>query len=281
MQRLLEFIKRIYVVLVFIVLEGVALWFYATSTPYHEAKILSRTTAVGGAVSGMVTSVAHFFSLPSENRMLTERIAQLEERLGVIDEQQRAEQTIAADSLISEQWSEVESHFRYHSARVISMTTGRMRNHIIVDRGSVDGVGVNMGVITPDRELVGYVIDCTEQYAVVLPMLSTDFGIGGTLVDNGYSCSVHWDGRSPYKVELVDLSTYAEPRVGMAVDVRSERLPEGVLIGHIESFELNATQTAYTAVVELAVDISAVDNLLIVENTHYGEIETLMEQMDQ
>ena len=232
-------------------------------------------------MSGMVTSVAHFFSLPSENRMLTERIAQLEERLGVIDEQQRAEQTIAADSLISEQWSEVESHFRYHSARVISMTTGRMRNHIIVDRGSVDGVGVNMGVITPDRELVGYVIDCTEQYAVVLPMLSTDFGIGGTLVDNGYSCSVHWDGRSPYKVELVDLSTYAEPRVGMAVEVRSERLPEGVLIGHIESFELNATQTAYTAVVELAVDISAVDNLLIVENTHYGEIETLMEQMDQ
>ena len=48
MHRLLEFIKRIYVVLLFLLLEGIAIWQYATSTPYTEAKILSRTTAMGG-----------------------------------------------------------------------------------------------------------------------------------------------------------------------------------------------------------------------------------------
>lgn len=279
MNRLLEFIKRIYVVLIFVVMEGVALWYYATSTPYHEAKILSRTTAVGGTVSGMVTSVAHFFSLPSENRMLTERVAMLEERLGVVDELARAEEMAHTDSLYVAQNSDGETHFRYHSARVVSKTTGRQRNHIILDRGEVNGVGENMGVITPDGKLVGYVVASSEQYSVVMPVLNTDFGIGGVLVDNDYSCSVRWRGDSPHHMELLDLSTYAEPREGMAVEVRSERLPEGILIGHIESYEYNATQTAYTAKLKLAADISVVDNVLIVENTHYGEIEALMDEV--
>ena len=81
MQRLLEFIKQIYVVLIFLLLEGVALWCYATSTPYTEAKILSRTSAMGGAVSGMVAEVHHFFALPEKNRELTARVAHLEEVL--------------------------------------------------------------------------------------------------------------------------------------------------------------------------------------------------------
>ena len=54
---------------------------YAQSSPYTEAKILSRTTAVGGAVSGAVTGVGHFFTLPAENRKLTARIAELEQTL--------------------------------------------------------------------------------------------------------------------------------------------------------------------------------------------------------
>jgi cell shape-determining protein MreC len=66
----------------------------------------------------------------------------------------------------------------------------------------------------------------------------------------------------------------------MAVEVRSERLPEGILIGHIDDFEFNATQTAYRARLHLAVDISRLDNVIVVENSHYGEIEGLMETMD-
>jgi cell shape-determining protein MreC len=66
----------------------------------------------------------------------------------------------------------------------------------------------------------------------------------------------------------------------MAVDVWSERLPKGVIVGHIESFEHNAAKTAYSARLKLAVDMSALDNVLIVENTEYGEIEKLMDNIE-
>lgn len=275
MHRLLAFIKQIYVVLLFLLLEGAALWCYATATPYHEAKILSRTTAVGGAISGTVADIAHFFSLPSENARLTERVAQLEEQLAVVRKQESDEDMLP----IEEQYDMAESNFRYHAAGIVSMTTGRLRNYIIIDRGADDGIAPNMGVITPLRELVGHVVSCSSRYSVVMPVLNTSFGIGGRLVDNDYSCSVRWSGSSPHHAELIDLSTYSAPRAGMSVEVRSERLPEGVVIGTIEEYELNATSTAYTARVRLAANFSTIDNLLVVENCHYSEIEMLLEEM--
>lgn len=278
MHRLIEFIKRIYVVVLFILLEGIALWQYAASTPYTEAKILSRTTWFGGLVSGAVSDVVHFFSLPDENRVLAARVAELEQTLD------REREMRGGGALSVEQ---VEAmgfdylRYRYYSANVVSMTTNRQRNYVVVDKGEADGIVNNMGVMTPDRKLVGYVVSCSENYSVVMPMLNTEFGIGGRLVDNNYACSIRWSGRSSHYVEAIDLSTYANPQVGMSVEVSSERLPEGVLIGTIESYELNVVSTAYSAKLRIAADLAALDNVLLVENVHYGEIEELLESVQR
>ena len=268
MYRLFEFIKRIYVLVIFLFLEGMALFTYATSTPYTEAKILARTTATGAAISGAISDVGHFFSLTTENRALNERIAELSAQLEDVE--------YTEESAVTES----EDHrFKYRAARVVSMTTNRPQNHIVLDRGSLDGVSKDMGVVTPNNELVGYVLSCTEHYSIVQSMLNTEFNTGGCLVDNGNVCVIGWDGSSKYRVQAMDLSVYSEPHEGMAVEVRSERLPEGVLIGHIEGFELNNTQTAYRATIAVAAKMSMLNNVLIVENTHSGELEELHRQV--
>lgn len=277
MHRLIEFIKRIYVLVIFLVVEGILLWSYATSTPYTEAKILSRTSAMGAAISGTIYDIGHFFGLAEENRMLTARLAELEQQLG-IEEALLKDAGLHGEGL--QPYIDGDQHYCYYPARVVSMTTTRKRNYIILDRGMEDGIRQDMGVITPERELVGYVLSCTERYAVVQSILNTDFTTGGRLVESGYVCPIRWSGESNYEVDAVDLSTYAEPRTGMAVEVSSERLPAGIIIGTIESFELNSAQSAYSAKLRIAADMSSLDNLLIVENTHYGEIEELKRTVD-
>lgn len=277
MHRLVEFIKRIYVLVVFILLEVGALWSYATSSSYAEAKILSRTTAVGGAISGVVTDVDHFFSLPDVNRRLTARVAELNEEL---ESAEALLMTSGIDTVTMAMFEDVSHHFRYHPARVVSMTTNRKKNIIVLDRGTVDGVARDMGVITPDNELVGYVVSCSEHYAVVMPMLNIDFSTGGRIVENDHVCVIRWAGESRHEVEAVELSIYSEPKRGMEVEVRSERLPEGVMVGTIEEYELNNAKSAYTATLRIAADMATLDNVLIVENTHYGEIEELIKQVE-
>ena len=273
MHRLIEFIKQIYVLVLFILLEVAALWTYATSSPYTEAKILSRTTAVGAAISGAVTDVENFFALPETNRLLNERIAQLNEELYDLKER-----SLEAPY---EVMSEGEGpQFRYHPASVVSMTTNRQHNLITLNRGTLDGISKDMGVVTPLNELVGYVVSCSDHYSIVQPMLNTEFSTGGRLVDNGHVCVIWWSGNSKYEVEAKELSVYSEPKEGMRVEVRSERLPEGVLIGTITEFELNTERSAYSAKIAIAADMSKLDDVLIVENTNYGEIEELMQQTE-
>jgi rod shape-determining protein MreC len=182
------------------------------------------------------------------------------------------EEVVVADS--------IDHNFRYHAARVVSMTTSRPQNHIVLDRGSLDGISKDMGVVTPNNELVGYVISCTEHYSIVQSMLNTQFNTGGCLMDNGNVCVIGWDGSSMYKVQAKDLSVYSEPKQGMAVEVRSERLPEGVLIGTIDEFELNNTQTAYSATITIAAKMGMLDNVLVVENTRSSELDELHKQAE-
>ena len=275
MHRLIEFIKLIYVLVLFVVLEGFALWSYASSSPYTEVKILSRTSAIGSAISGAVTDVENFFALPEANRRLTERIAELHEEVQGLKMQHDG--AVVDGMFISE--GEALSHFRYHPASVVSMTTNRMNNLLILNRGTLDGISKDMGVVTPENELVGYVVSCSDHYCVVQPMLNVNFSTGGRLEDGGL-CVILWPGTSKYEVEAKELSVYSEPKKGMKVEVRSERLPEGVLIGTITDYEINTTKSAYSVTIAIAANMSKLDDVLIVENTHYGELEELMKQME-
>jgi rod shape-determining protein MreC len=277
MHRLIEFIKRIYIVLLFLLIEGIALWTYATATPYTESKILARTTAMGSAVSGTMNDVRNFFALPDQNSALTKRVAQLEAE--VEHQEQLIAELMPAEGEMPFV-DDIDTKFSYHPANVVSMTTNRNRNYIVVDRGTKDGIRENMGVITPNKELVGTVVSCSESYSVVMPLLNTLFKIGGTLVDNDYVCSIYWEGTSRYKVTGVELSRYAEPKKGMVINAKSERVPSDVVIGTIESYEMNISKTAYSVDVVIAADMQRLDNLLIVENRDQTELEQLVESVE-
>lgn len=278
MHRLVEFIRRIYVVLIFLLLEGIALWQYGTSSPYTEAKLLARTTAIGGSISGMVTDVQHFFSLSDENRRLAARVSELEmER----EHMYELVNTIGLDSLAVEAHTDLDVKFKFSAARVSSSTSNRQRNYIVLDRGARDGMVVNMGVMTADRKMIGYVSSCSEHYSVVEPIINTKFSTGGRLidnVDNNYFCSVTWDGRSPYYAIASDISVNVDIKEGMTIEVSSERMPQGVVIGVIESYSTNSANTAYSAKVKLAVDMSAIDNVVVVENVYYKELATILDE---
>ena len=276
MHRLLEFIKRIYILLLFVIIEIVAVWCYATSTPYTEAKIMARTNAVGSKLSSTVNDMSNFLSLPDQNMKLNKRIAELEMEL-----EQR-------DMMIAELMPEgdnmpfidsLDNKFLYHPANVVSMTTNRRHNYIILDRGARHGISKDMGVMTPSREFVGMVASCTEDYSVVMPMLNTRFKIGGRLVDNEL-CSIYWDGTSAYEVTAIEISKYAKPSKGMVVNVQSDRLPAGVTIGSIEEYESNAAKTAYSATLCIAADMQSLSNVLIIENTDQQQLDQLTTLFD-
>ena len=278
MYRLIEFLRRIYVVLLFIAIEAIALNFYAHSSYYTQAKILSRAHSVAGGIQSSIFGVKHYFTLRSENEALSQRVAELE---GLLSHYREKEATAATDSLsldgIDSAMVESLSQYRYTTARIISNSISRSRNFITLNRGLMHGVVVDMAVISPTGVMIGYVVGCSERYSVVLPMLNMDFRTSGKIVGDEHIGSISWSGKSPYKVEMNDLSKHADIEIGDEVVSAglSHYFPEGIKIGYVESYSINDTQTSYNVTVRLAADMTKLNNVILIENFDYGEIQAL------
>ena len=58
MRKLFEFIRSIYVVVLFVALEVAAISYYAHSTHYTQARLLARSNQVAGGVHGLFAAAA-------------------------------------------------------------------------------------------------------------------------------------------------------------------------------------------------------------------------------
>ena len=278
MYKLIEFLRRIHVVLLFIIIEAIALNYYAHSTFYTQAKILSRANSVVGGLQRSVFSVKHFFTLRSENEMLAARVAELERNLASYRER---EANSATDTLsmaqIDSAFVDQLAQYSYTPARIISNTINRNRNYITLNRGRQHGITEDMAVISPNGSMVGYIVGCSDRYSVAISILNEKFTTSGKIIGDEHFGSITWNGRSPHKVEMSELTKYAEFEVGAPVvsSGLSHIFPEGVKIGYVESFSENENQTSFDVVVRLAADMTKVSNVLVISNNGYIEATEL------
>ncbi len=268
MQKLLLFIRKTGVAIVFIILEIVAIRCYAYSTPYTQARLLVWSNSVVRYVHSTFAGVSNYFTLRKENIRLTEHIAELENRIRVLEAvQPKSEVPIEG----------VLQKYEYCSARVISSTTNRRRNFITIDKGFQDGVFADMAVMTPEGYAVGVVVDCSENFAVAKTLLNVDMRLGGVLADDGSHGSVVWRGGDTQIINFVELSKYANVKRGDLVRAAgfSHYFPKETIIGNIEEVELAENGTSYNCEVRLAADMDRLFNVVLVRNTGAGEAQAL------
>ena len=282
MYRLIEFIRRIYVVLLFVLIQAIALSVYSSSTHYTRAKLISRAMGITGGVQGIIADVDHYFGLNEQNEMLARRVAELENQMDIyrqaVDTLLSSEQVRMA---ITEATAQQLQHYRYITARVVANTINRPHNYITLDKGTAQGVEPNMGVITPDGNMVGYVVDCSEHYAVVMPIINIDFRGGGKLDIEGDTenriGSISWGGRDASRVTMSDLLEYANPKAGDKVSSNSHYFPPmmKVNVGEVESISKSKNKNTYEVVLRLATDFSSLDHLILVHNERFKEVTDL------
>ena len=262
MRKLIEFIRSVYVVALFVALEAVAVGYYARSTCYTQARLLARSNAAAGAVHGFSAGVRRYFSLGTENKALLERVAYLEERLAQYDE-------AANIARLRKYMTEIGgSKYRVMTATVISNSINRTQNFITINRGYGDGVVPDMAALSP------VFFHWTDRYSVAMPVLNTSFRASGKLEGADYFGSVYWDGADPHTVLFGELSKYSEPKLGQEVVTTgfSQFFPEDVLIGRVERVSMNETRTAFTVRVRLAAEFSKLTDVILVENRDANEI---------
>lgn len=273
MQKLIYFIRKIAVVVIFVILEIIAISTYATSTPYTEARMLAWSNSVFGSISSVFEDVSSFFALRKENISLTEHIAKLETRIHELELAQSASRVVVDD---------VIKQYDYLPAQVVVSSTNRSRNYIILNKGGKDGVMADMAVMTPEGYAVGVVVDCTENMSIAKLLLTTGFSIGGVLVEDGSHGSVVWSGGDSKHVDFVELQKYANVQEGNIVKAYglSQYFPKEAIIGTVERVELNEKGSSYNCKIRLAANMEQLNNVVLVRNVAMDELKSLEGYID-
>ena len=106
MQKLIQFIRKTSVAIVFIILEIIAIRSYAYSTPYTQARLLVWSNNVVGYFHSAFSNITSYFGLREENSRLTDHIAELENRIRTLEQAIPAEKI---DYLVTDSGASPES----------------------------------------------------------------------------------------------------------------------------------------------------------------------------
>jgi rod shape-determining protein MreC len=270
MWSLLRYLYRHHVVILFIVLEVIALVFLFSRNNFQRSAFLNSANSITGNVYARYSAVVSYFRLTSVNRELAGENARLRQILfNATGDSVSTGTILIPDSLFT-------GSYDFIPARVINNSVHRQYNYLTLNKGSKDGVRPDMGVATVDG-VVGVVLNVSESYSTVISLLNQRWNIPARLKRNSYFGPLSWDGKD-YQIGLLnDIPFHVALHQGDTIVTSgfSTLFPEGLMIGVIESYSKEGGDNFYYIRVKLSVDFKALTYVEIINNRNRREIETL------
>ena len=274
MRNFFRFIIRYHAFLLFLLLESLCFYFIFNYSRFHHDIFVSSSNKTTGIIYEKFSGVVEYFFLRQVNNELAAENAYLRSQMPSTFEQSRDYFKSTYDTL-------AHQAFRYRSARVVNNSVNKHFNYLTLDKGALEGVQPDMGVIST-RGLVGVVLNVSDHYSTVISLLNTRLKISARLKETGFFGSLEWDGRSYRHARLNEIPAHASPSVGDAVVSSgfSSIFPENILIGTIDEVSLDEGKGFYDIKVLLSVDFKKLHYVEVIEK-YFGPEQRELENRSQ
>jgi rod shape-determining protein MreC len=222
-----------------------------------------------GSVLNISSNVSEYFSLRRVNRILAEDNARLHSN--------RSEALYKADTgSFYKNDTLYKLEYRYISARVISNSTNKRNNFIMLNKGRLQGIENNMGVIMGDR-IVGQVVSISEHFCWVMSLLNKDSRISGKFKKNNQLVNIEWAGGNYQIGEVKEIPKHVLIHKGDTIITsgNSDIFPEGLLIGTIDQFVIAQEENFNYANMRFATDFNSLSFVEVVIDMMRKEKEEL------
>ena len=264
MQRIINFILRYRNAFLYSFLALISLVMTVRSHSYHQSKFFNSSKWLSGSIYGTGADISSYFGLREENQ----RLVQENERL------RRMLFNTQFDTIPSLDSTYVE--YGVLSAKLIKNSFSSPRNYLTIDKGRIDGVKQDMGVITT-KGILGIIENVSNNFSTVQSVLNTKSNINAKIKGTNYFGSLIWDTEDYTTAQLVDIPRLVPLVVGDTIVTggMSSIFPENIPIGIIKKYDLNASRSFYNIDVELFNDMANIKNVYLIENRNKKEIEEL------
>lgn len=266
MNYLLQLIRRHRVLLIFLLLEGLAIGLYTATDVYLNAQVSMSVRSLTGYAHARIADVKAYFALAEQNKLL-----QLEN--------ERLKSYIEYKSMEPLRGGTIENaagvRFRTIPGTVIDNSIHRQHNLFTVNCGSRCGVRVQLPVIA-QGSIAGIVVAVSPNYCTAISLLNKDLRISARLAGTAHYGSLYWEGDSPYMVTLDDIPRHIQVNPGDTVETSgfSTIFPPAIPIGVVISAEERGG--AFLQIrVRLLTDFQALRSVDILDDRHRAELDSL------
>ena len=258
------FIFAIYVILSLVLLFK--------DNPYQQSVYLTSANSVSAAVYKAFNGVTSYFHLRGINESLQERNAALEMELIELRNQMTDMALLSPDTLRQpalKQYSFVMAH-------VISNSIAQPNNYITINRGHMDGVAPEMGVIDQNG-VVGIVNVVGPHASRVISLLNPHMRLSCKLQRSGFYGSLVWDGKSPRYAVLEELPKHITYHKGDTIVTSgySAVFPEGIIVGTVEGLARDLSDSFVSLRIKLTTNFSQLSSVRVITNSMKEQIEAL------
>ena len=274
MLSLIRFFQRHIMLFVFLLLEGIAIFFLVRNNYIQRIAFVKATNTVSGNIYEQISKWSDYLHLREQNRQLQEENAKLRNILPEVF-------YMADSSRIFHTDSSKHRRYAYLPAKVVDKTVNKQYNFITLDRGRDQGVTEEMAVIGPDG-IVGVVYGVSEHFATVLPVINRNFRISVKLKKNNYFGSLSWNGRSYRHATLNEIGLHVQVSKGDTLVVAgfSDSFPEGIPVGVVDRVE-QKDGSFFTIEVLLTTDFRKLHFVTIVDDLMKKEKQKIERQISK
>lgn len=235
-RNFLLFIRRFFNLIVFLALEVICIVLIARTNSLQGNDIMSSANTVVGLMYQKQNDVVYYFglkrmndSLLNENARLYAILAKEHNTYYNIKDSNATVQLHPKDTTRTIQYA----NYRFRMAKVVNNSVSAANNYITINRGSADGIGKNMAVISGSG-IVGRVEHVSAHFSSILSVLSVKQKVSAKLKD-GTTGYIEWEGDRPDVLLMKDVPQQVKIHKGDSVFTTSYSFfPEGILIGRVE-----------------------------------------------
>lgn len=274
MRSLLNFLLRFKTLILFLILEAVALGMIFSSHDYHHTFFTGVARNISGFVAKRIEKGTYYFQLHQVNEELAKENTMLRNRLEALTAASQETFVQASDSLDG-------INYTYLNARVINNSVNKQKNFIILDKGSKQGVARGMGVAS-STGVVGVVVGVSRNYSMVMSLLNTDFRLSASIARNNYFGSLAWDGISYRHAGLSEIPHHVVVSEGDTITTSgfSAIFPPGLVVGTLTGEQKKGGDFASMQLL-LSVDFKKLTNVYVIGNPKKEERDNLVKEMVQ
>lgn len=262
---------------VFIIMETASLIMLFRFSLYHQSVWVTQSNAVAGHVLALEVDFYDYLNLKSVNQELVKENLALQHSNNLLRDKVKelTHDTTYVERLMAEHLEDLS----VIPAQVVSNSVHLRNNIITLNKGRLDGVRDEMGVVC-GTGIVGIVYDASDHFSLVLPILNSHSSISCRLRGTDFFGQLVWKGGSVLDAYLQDIPRHAKFRIGDIIETSgySSVFPAGIFVGKVSQVLNSKDGLSYELKVRLSCDLATLRDVNIIDNPYKEELDTLFQQ---